>query len=141
MARDPKVDLLAQVSLFARCSTKELKHIASLVDQVKVPDGHVLIEVGQAAKEAFVIVEGEAVVTGADEVFNTVGAGTVIGEMALLDHTLTRSATATATTHMTLLVIGPREFDALIHKHPEVLRGIAAELARRLAVADKRLLG
>ena len=34
-----KTDLLAQVSLFSRCSSKELKHIAGLVDEVTFPRG------------------------------------------------------------------------------------------------------
>ncbi len=141
MSRDPKVDLLSQVSLFARCSTKELKHIASLVDQVAVPAGRPLITADSTGQEAFVVVEGEADVTVDGNVINTIGVGTTIGEMSLLDHSLKRSATVTAKSDMQLLVVGPREFDALISKHPEVLRGIAAELARRLHDATPRPLG
>ena len=141
MARDPKIDLLSQVSLFSRCSTKELKHIAGLVDQIKMETGQTLISAGGAGREAFVIVEGEASVSMDGAVISTVGPGTAVGEMSLLDPTLKRSATVTATTDMELLVIGPREFEALITKHPDVLRGIATELARRLHVADHRTLG
>ena len=141
MARDSKVDLLAQVSLFARYSAKELGQIAGLVDQVGVPAGQTLISAGGAGREAFVVVEGEASVTVDGAVVGTAGPGTVLGEMALLDPTLTRSATVTATSDMQLLVIAPREFEALITDHPAVLRGIAAELARRLHDADNRVLG
>ncbi|MGA8845632.1 MAG: cyclic nucleotide-binding domain-containing protein [Nocardioides sp.] len=141
MARDSKVELLAQVSLFSRCSPKELKHIASLVDQVHVAAGHTLIAAGGSGREAFVIVSGEATVTVDGTVVNTVGPGTAIGEMSLLDATLKRSATVTSSTDMEVLVIGPREFEALISKHPAVLRGIATELARRLDAADHRTLG
>ncbi|MGA8851746.1 MAG: cyclic nucleotide-binding domain-containing protein [Aeromicrobium sp.] len=141
MSRDQKVDLLSQVSLFARCSTKELKHIASLVDQVAVPAGRALITADSTGQEAFVVVEGEADVTVDGTIINTVGVGTSIGEMSLLDHSLKRSATVTAKSDMQLLVVGPREFDALISKHPDVLRGIAAELARRLHDATHRPLG
>ncbi len=141
MARDAKVELLGQVPLFSHCSAKELKHIAGLVDQVDVEAGQTLITAGGAGREAFVVVEGEASVSvdGAD--ISTVGPGAALGEMSLLDSTLKRSATVTATSDMKLLVIGPREFDALILKHPEVLRRIAADLARRLHVADHRTLG
>lgn len=141
MARDAKVDLLAQVSLFSRCSTKELKHIAGLVDQVGAVSGEALITAGGTGREAFVVVEGEASVSVGGDVISTVGPGDVLGEMSLLDSSLRRSATVTATSAMQLLVIGPREFDALISKHPAVLRGIAAELARRLHDADQRPLG
>ena len=141
MARDAKVELLAQVPLFSGCSAKELQHISSLVDQAEIAAGDKLIAAGGTGREAFVVMEGEASITLDDEVVGTAGPGTVIGEMSLLDATLRRSATVTATAPMKVLVIGPREFDALITEHPAVLRAIAAELARRLHAADHRLLG
>ena len=141
MARHSKTQLLANVSLFSGCSTKELDHIAGLVDQSEVAAGETLITAGGMGREAFVVVSGEASVTLDDTVVGTAGPGSVLGEMSLLDATLRRSATVTATTAMEVLVIGPREFDALINAHPAVLRGIASELARRLHAADTRLLG
>ena len=58
--------------------------------------------------------------------------------MSLLDSNLTRSATVTASSDMELLVVAPREFDALITKHPAVLKAIAVELAHRLHTAEHR---
>jgi CRP-like cAMP-binding protein len=141
MALDAKTRLLAGVSLFSGCSHQELQHVASLVDQASIAAGETLIAAGGMGREAFVVVTGQASVTVDGEVVGTAGPGTVLGEMSLLDATLRRSATVTATTAMEVLVIGPREFDALITAHPAVLRGIAAELARRLHAADTRLLG
>jgi CRP/FNR family transcriptional regulator, cyclic AMP receptor protein len=141
MPRDSKTQLLANVSLFSGCSAKELDHIAGLVDEAEVAAGDTLITSGGMGREAFVVVSGEASVSLDGTVVGTAGPGTVLGEMSLLDATLRRSATVTATTAMRVLVIGPREFDALITAHPAVLRGIASELARRLHAADTRLLG
>ncbi len=141
MARDAKLELLAGVPLFSGCSVKELQHISSLVDQAEIAAGDTLITAGGTGREAFVVMDGEASVTLDGNVVGNAGPGTVIGEMSLLDATLRRSATVTATSAMRVLVIGPREFDALITEHPAVLRGIAAELARRLHSADTRLLG
>ncbi len=141
MARDAKVQLLAQVPLFSGCSARELQHIGQLVDQAEFAAGDTLIVAGQTGREAFVVMEGQAEVDLDGDVVGSAGPGTVIGEMSLLDATLRRSATVTACSAMKVLVIGPREFDALITEHPAVLRGIAAELARRLHAADTRLLG
>jgi CRP-like cAMP-binding protein len=141
MARDSKIELLSQVSLFSGCSARELQHIAGLVDQVEIAAGETLITAGGIGREAFVVVTGEASVTLDGSVVGTAGPGTVLGEMSLLDATLRRSATVTAASDMRVLVIGPREFDALITEHPAVLRGMVAELARRLHSADTRLLG
>lgn len=140
MARDSKVELLGQVPLFSRCSTKELKHIAGLVDQLTIPTGRTLTTQGRAGQEAFVIVDGEASVSVDGTEVGTVGPGAAVGEISLLDSTLNRTATVKAASDMEVLVIAPREFDALITKHPTVLKNIAAELARRLSAADHRSL-
>ncbi len=90
MARDSKVELLGQVPLFSRCSTKELKHIAGLVDQLTIPKGGTLTIEGRSGQEAFVIVEGEASVSVDGSEVGTVGPGTAVGEISLLDSSMNR---------------------------------------------------
>ncbi len=133
-----KTDVLARTPLFARCSKKELKHIASLVDEVSVPAGKVLIAEGRGGDQAFVIVSGTATVTrnGAD--LGSAGAGEAVGEMALLDPTAVRFATVTASSEMDLLVFGVREFHAMLTQHPDVTIRIAVGLAERLREAERR---
>ena len=78
------------------------------------------------------IVSGTARVTQGDVELRTVGAGEAVGEMTLLDCTAVRSATVTTTSEVEALVIGAREFDAVLSKHPEVTRALAVGLAARL---------
>jgi CRP/FNR family cyclic AMP-dependent transcriptional regulator len=138
MASAPsKVDLLGEVPLFARCSKKELKHLAPLVDEVRVPAGKVLISEGRGGEEAFVIVSGTASVTLDGTELRTVGAGETVGEMALLEPSALRSATVTATSEMELLVLGARAFNTVLTKHPEVTLKIAIGLAERLREAQQ----
>lgn len=107
MARDSKVELLGEVPLFSRCSTKELKHIAGLVDQLHIPKGGTLTTEGRSGQEAFVIVDGEASVSIDGSVVGTVGAGSAVGEISLLDASLSRTATVKAASDMQVLVISP----------------------------------
>lgn len=133
-----KIDVLARTPLFARCSKKELKHIAPLVDEVRVPAGKVLISEGRGAEEAFVILTGTATVTRNGSELRSTGAGEAVGEMALLDPTSLRSATVTASTDMEVLVIGARAFHTMLSKHPEVTLKIAVGLAERLREVEQR---
>ena len=126
--------------LFATCSNADLNAIAAAVDELEVEAGRVLVTEGEVGKEAFVIVEGEAVVSRDGEVLNTIGAGHPFGEMALVDRS-PRNATVTARTPMRLLVIGQREFVGLMDASPGFTRSILAALAARLRAKDVALYG
>jgi len=58
MARDPKVELLGGVPLFARCSKHDLEEIASIVDEIDLPAGKTLIREGESRKEFVVLALG-----------------------------------------------------------------------------------
>lgn len=128
---DSKVDLLRGVSLFRLCTDKELKDVASLMDEVKLPAGHVLIKEGAVGEEAFIIAEGNATVTLRGAKLGKLGPGDAVGEMALLDVS-PRSATVTADTDLRVFVLEPRSFGELLNRHPSVGRLMMAALARRL---------
>ena len=99
-----------------------------------------LVAEGEVGKEAFVIVEGNAVVSRGGEVLNTIGPGNPFGEMALVDRS-PRNATVTASTPMRLLVIGQREFVGLMDGSPGFTRSILAAVAARLRAKDVALYG
>lgn len=142
MATAPsKVDLLGQVPLFARCSKKELKHLAPLVDEVRFPAGKVLMSEGRGGEEAFVIISGTATVMRGGTDLRTVSPGEAVGEMALLEPAALRSATVTAATDMEVLVLGARAFNTVLLKHPEVTLKIAVGLAERLREAQQNPVG
>ena len=65
------------------------------------------------------------------------GPGSFFGEMSLLDQG-PRSATVTAETDMSLLVLGSREFSALVNEVPTVAVRIMRGLAERLRAAEPR---
>ena len=135
-ARDPKVERLSQVQLFSACSKRDLSRIARLAEEIEVPAGRVLIRQGELGSEAFVISEGRAKATIRGKGSAKLGPGECFGEMALL-HSAPRSATVTAESDMRLLVLGSRQFSALIEEVPAVGRRVLAALAERLREAER----
>jgi CRP/FNR family transcriptional regulator, cyclic AMP receptor protein len=132
LGRDAKIDLIAGVPLFARCSRKELAEVASIADEVELPEGRVLIKQGDSASEFFVLLDGRAEVEKNGKPVRELGAGDFFGEIALISH-VPRTATVRAATTVRALVIRSPEFRALLDHSPRVLIGVLEVLADRLA--------
>jgi CRP-like cAMP-binding protein len=96
---------------------------------VTFADGDVLCEEGQRGREAFIIVEGTAVVSRGDEIVATVGAGDLVGELALLGAGR-RTASVTAIEPLRAYVMSSQEFNSVL-----ALPGVADAIRR---VADER---
>jgi CRP/FNR family cyclic AMP-dependent transcriptional regulator len=134
------LEQLASVSLFVGADRKELLEISKATTEMSVDEGQVLTREGEPGREAFIVVEGEALVTVDGAEVARLGPGACIGEIALLDGGL-RSATVTAATPMTVLVLDPREFKGLMLKIPAIAVKVAAALAARVRELDTKLYG
>ena len=97
LGANAKLDLLKRVPLFEHCSKKDLQRIAQIADELDLREGKVLITEGERGREFFVIVEGEVEVRRKGRKVATLGAGSFVGEMALLSK-VPRTATVTALT-------------------------------------------
>ena len=140
MARYAYLDHLAQVPLFAACTKKELQAVARASDEISLPAGKVLCEQGSVGREAFVIVDGEATVQRNGRKVATLGPGDCVGELALLDHG-PRTATVTAGTALTVLVLGAREFAGIIDEVPSISHKLMKALAARIRELDSKAFG
>lgn len=114
--------------------------MARASDEVDLAAGRVLCEQGQLGREAFVIVSGTAEVRRNNRKVATLGPGDCVGELALLDHG-PRTATVTAATDMQALVIGAREFAALIDRVPPIAHKLLKALAGRVRDLDAKTFG
>lgn len=132
----PRLDTLRRLAPFAGCTDKELRRLDSLLDQATVVAGTRLTAEGQYGTQAFVIVDGAAEVRLGDQHLTDLGPGDVVGEMALLDRAGGRTATVTATTDTTVLVMDPRTFESVMSQFPTVARHVATTLARRLRAVE-----
>ncbi len=138
MAGPDYLEHLGSIPLFSACNKKELQKIARGSDELTVEPGKVLTEQGRPGHEAFVIVAGEASVEIAGNVVTHLGPGAHFGELALLDGG-PRTATVTATTELTLLVISQRAFFSLLDEVPGLSRKILTTMARIVRDLDQRL--
>ncbi len=126
-----KIDLIKQAPLFSRLSRSELREVASLADEVDVPEGKVLTREGQTGHEFFVLVEGSADVRRDGQEVAALKAGDFFGELALVSDR-PRSATVTTTAPSRLLVLEERGFRGLMLDTPKFHAKILAAVCDRL---------
>jgi CRP-like cAMP-binding protein len=131
---------LRRVALFSSCSNKDLEKIAKAGDEVTLDAGSVIVDQGQTGREAFVIINGSATVKRNGKKVATLGAGSVVGELSLLDHG-PRTATVVADTECTMLVISQRQFLAVIDAIPAISHKLLATLAGRIRELDRQYFG
>jgi CRP/FNR family transcriptional regulator, cyclic AMP receptor protein len=113
----------------------ELDRVAALADDVEADAGAILTEQGKPGQECFIIRGGTANVYVGGEHINTLGPGTVVGEMALISNR-PRSATVVAETPMQLLSLDTADFRTLLEELPKAGRAVMALLEERLRQAN-----
>jgi CRP-like cAMP-binding protein len=131
MPRDEKLEHLRRVPLFAKMRTRELERLGELADEVEVGLDTVLAEQGRVGHEFFIVLEGRVMVLEGRTPVRTLGPGEFFGEIALIE-SVPRTATVRAEGIVRLLVIGHREFNALMDEFPTVRSAVMDALAERL---------
>jgi CRP/FNR family transcriptional regulator, cyclic AMP receptor protein len=132
LRRNAKVDLLRTVPLFAECSQKELGRIATIADEIALPEGTKLIEEGKRGREFFVLIDGTVDVLRGDRKVAEMGGGSFFGEIALLTDA-PRTATVTATSPARVLVITGQAFQRVLSETTTIRPKVLAALAERAA--------
>ncbi len=122
---------LRGLAFFEGFSDVDLDRVAQLADDVEVEAGELLIDQGRVGQECFVIESGQAEVFVGEEHLVTVGPGSMVGEMALIDRR-PRTATVVATTPMALLAFDTKAFQKLLSEMPKAEERVHALLAARL---------
>ncbi len=127
---------MENITLFSRCTERQLRKISALMTDLRVPAGKVLARTGEPGEEYFVIVAGSARVVRQGATIDILGPGSHYGDIALLDGGL-RTDTVVAETDMELLVLSRSEFSNDDFLAPSVARKMLAELAARLRRAEE----
>ena len=130
-------DWLAGVGFFEGFSKPELDSVAALGERVDVTAGTELIDQGRVGDTCYVIVTGTAAIYMQGEFVTSVGAGTMVGEMALVEHR-PRNASVVAETDMTLVGYGMKEFRKLLDRSPNANERVTIMLNERLAENQQR---
>jgi len=133
--RDDQLDALRRVPLFGGLNKAQLSEVAKLTTQLPAKPGSALTKQGQHAREFVLLLEGEARVERDGAHVGRLGPGDFFGELSLLDGQ-PRTATITAETPCTLLVVEPRAFSSLLENAPGLDRAIMTALCARLREAQ-----
>lgn len=136
-------EALAKVPFFSELDRRDLKRLAALCVPKEFRTGAELLAEGAVGLGLFLIGEGRV------EVFKTekehrrrlavLGAGEVLGEMALIDEK-PRSASAVALEPTSALFLSRESFRTVVRRSPDVAWAMVPNLAERLREAQDRLM-
>ena len=125
-----KLEVLRGVPLFADLDERDLQAVAVLAREQTHKAGEILMLEGEPGEEFYVIVDGTIRIERGGRAIRSMTAGGFLGEIALFDRR-PRTATATAISDVTVLVLHEHEFDRLLDTLPAVSRRVRAAMDRR----------
>jgi CRP-like cAMP-binding protein len=131
-------DALGEIPLFAGLSRRHRQKIAGLGTVEYFPSQSPIVTEGTRGDAAYVLLDGMCeVVRSAGLPGVQLEAGSIVGEMALLDGA-PRSATVVTRTEVNALRLGRSPFIALLRSEPSVAIALIAALADRLRESERR---
>jgi CRP/FNR family transcriptional regulator, cyclic AMP receptor protein len=98
---------------------------------LQLASGDSLFREGEKGEKMYVLLEGEMEILFGDFILETVGPGSLIGEMALIDDS-PRTASVVAKTSCRLAEIDRRRFHFLVQQTPHFATHVMKTLADRL---------
>lgn len=132
-AKKPATEVLEHRNTLDRKMLAELKHALGDPKPASAGAGQTVVTKGAVGACMFVVTEGRIAISVDGTVIEHVGPGGAFGEMALVDRT-GRSATATAETDSAWLLIGRKEFLAMVKSRPAfgiaLMRSMSARVLR-----------
>lgn len=129
------VEALQRVPLLSRLEPRDLKALASEMQERVFPAGAEITVAGQSGVGFFVIDEGTATVRVGDRQVGTLGPGDHFGEIALIDQG-TRSANVTADGELRCFGMTAWVFRPFVRAHPDLAWALLESLAARLREAQ-----
>lgn len=112
-SHDEKLARLGQLELFGPCSTAEIHWLGRVSDFVTLPAGYLLLHEDKEALQFFIVLKGAAVTSSRGVPVGMVGAGDMVGNVALL-RKQPSTYTVQAAGEMELLCMAMRSFHAAL---------------------------
>jgi CRP-like cAMP-binding protein len=123
--------LLSATSLFSALEPATVQRLAACCRMETYPEGATLFVAGDPGDEMFVVVSGSVKVLVASEdgdiTLATFSHGDTFGELALLEVSGRRTATAVAVEPSDLLVVARHDFDTILVRRPISCTGSSAK--------------
>jgi len=137
--------LLRKVPLFSALPANEIKYLASRLTPYQCAPGYILFNEGSWEEEFYILLEGEV------EILKSVGtpderslgvrrAVSLLGEMSLFNRDGYRTATVRALTRLVLYKMDRTEFDALLHRQPQLAYEMVGLLSKRLESSENQTI-
>jgi CRP/FNR family transcriptional regulator, cyclic AMP receptor protein len=112
-----------------------------LDSKVTLQPGEILFKEGEPGDALYIVSKGTMrIMHGEDVVYEDVQAGGILGEMAIIDEGMSRSASAIATTYAELIKVDASQFVTLIMSAPDFALTVMRVMARRLRRMNERAL-
>jgi CRP/FNR family cyclic AMP-dependent transcriptional regulator len=134
---------LRNTRLFDLLTDDDREALAAVVDELTVPEGHVLFQTGDPGDALFIVRSGDIELfikdtVGQKIVLTTAGPGDMFGELAMLDSG-SRTATALALSDSEVLVLDREDLVLLFQRQPEAALHMLAALSGLTRKADELL--
>ena len=142
MSLKEEFELLRRVPIFAEIEPAKLKLLAFMSERVGFDPGKRLVQQGDPADAAYLIIDGHAEVIletpAGPVVVATIGANETVGEMGILGD-VPRNATVRAKDRVIVLRISKEPFMRMVREFPNMAVSIMRELAQRLDATNQQL--
>jgi CRP/FNR family cyclic AMP-dependent transcriptional regulator len=142
MSLKEEFELLRRVPIFAEIEPAKLKLLAFMSERVGFDPGKSLVQQGDPADAAYLIIDGHAEVVletpAGPVVVATLGANETVGEMGILGD-VPRNATVRAKDRVIVLRISKEPFMRMVREFPNMAVSIMRELAQRLDATNHQL--
>jgi uncharacterized membrane protein len=136
-------DYLANITMFENLNEDDRIALANVVDELKVPEGHLLFEAGDPGDSLFTVRMGQIELfikdtVGQKIVLHAAQPGDMFGELAMLDSG-PRTATALALVDSEVLMLDRDDLILLFKRKPEAALQMLASLSGLTRKADELL--
>ena len=116
----------------------ELVELCGPTDLILIRPGEFLFREGDEAQALYIVRKGSLRIMSGSIIYETISAGGVVGEMALIDEGAPRSASVLAVSHTELWEIDTDTFRSIVATNPNFALMIMRVMARRLRIMNQR---
>ncbi|HEV2334135.1 MAG TPA: cyclic nucleotide-binding domain-containing protein [Stellaceae bacterium] len=107
-------------------------------ETIALKSGEILFREGDEARAMYVVKQGTLRILSGSTILETVREGGLVGEMAIIEAHMPRSATVIAGTHCELVEIDVPKFLSLVANTPAFSITVLRVISRRLRVMNRR---
>jgi CRP-like cAMP-binding protein len=134
---------LSKIEIFQDLGPSEMEHLERVTAMITCEPGRVFYNPEEPAEVLFLLKRGEVAISrvspeGKKLIVETVGPGTIFGEMAIIGQRM-HETFAEALTECVLCVMSRTDVEELLLANPQVAVRLVRALSQRLAQAEARL--